>query len=105
MPEIAVSVPRDQTAEEWGTAPSCFHIQLLSFPGVMYFISLAILPSADNSLMSVRRPGIVLDSESTELVPRGEKKLTQTASRLPEPQGMSLEYRTRGRRIRRRRRR
>jgi len=53
--------------------------------------------------MSVRRPGIVLDSGSTETVPRGEKELTQTAPRLPELQSMSSEHRIRGRRIRRRR--
>jgi len=62
IPEIAVSVPGDQKTEEWGTVPSCFHLQLLSFPGVMYFISLVILPNSDNPLRTVRRPGIELDS-------------------------------------------
>ena len=55
--------------------------------------------------MSVRRPGIVLERGSTELVPRGEKELTQTASRPLELQSMSSEHRIRGRRIRRHRRR
>ena len=59
MPEISVS---DQTAEEWGAAPSCFHLQPLFVPGVMYFISLVRFPSTDNPLMSVRGPGTVLDS-------------------------------------------
>ena len=62
MPEIAVSVPRGRTTEDWGTGPLCFSFQFLSLPGVMYFISLVIFPGTENGLMSVRRPGIVLDS-------------------------------------------
>ena len=55
--------------------------------------------------MSVRRPGIVLDSGSMESDLQGEKKLTRTVSRPTEPQSMSSEHRVTGRRIRRRRRR
>ena len=67
MLAITVSVPRGQTTEERRTAPPCFSLQLLSLPGVMYFISLVIFPSADNPLMSVRRPGIALDNGRTKL--------------------------------------
>ena len=73
IPDITVS---DQTTEERGTEPSCFHLQLLLFPGVTYFISLVTPPSTDNPLMSVRRPGIVLDSGLMGADLRGEKELT-----------------------------
>ena len=62
-----MSVPHGQTTEELGMAPPCFALQLLYLPGAMYFISLVRFPSTDNPLMSVRRPGIMLDSGRTKL--------------------------------------
>ena len=67
MPAITVNVPRGRITEELGTAPPCFTLQLLYLPGAMYFISLVVFPSTDNPLMSVRRPGIMLDSGRTKL--------------------------------------
>jgi hypothetical protein len=46
---------------EQGMVPWCFSLQILSLPGIIYFISLVRLPNTENELMSVCRPGIKLD--------------------------------------------
>ena len=91
MSAITVSVPRGQTTKEQGVAPPCFSLQLLSLPGVMYFISLVIFPSTDNPLMSVRRPGIALDNGRTKL--SGTNSAGEVGSYSPEllPDCPSLE--------------
>lgn len=50
--------------EEQVAKPLCLSTQPFSEPGVMYFTSPMILPSVENSLTSVRRPGTVLVHEN-----------------------------------------
>ena len=90
-----------------GTVPSCFSLQHLSLPGVMYFTSLVRFPSGVDPRMSVRRPGIELDNGGANLdatnAARGPKLLTRTASRLLEPPTISSKHRTRVQRVQQRR--
>ena len=81
--EITVSDSRGQKTEELGETPSCFSLQALFAPGVMYFISLVRFPIIENPLMSVRCPGIVLGSGRPEL--RSADYARQIGSYLPKP--------------------
>lgn len=60
-------------------------------PGVMYLISLVILPMIANPLMSVRRPGIRLDDGQTKFNEAKSARETRDYSPVPLPDSPSLK--------------
>ena len=59
-------------------------------PGVMYLISLVILPMIANPLISVRRPGIRLDGGRTKLNEANSTREGRIYSPVPLPDSQSL---------------
>jgi hypothetical protein len=91
MPEISVGISHDRETEEWGTTPSCFSLQPLSLPGVMYLTSPVKFPSIENPVMSVRRPGTPLDNGQTKLNPTNSAGEVRSRSPVLFPNSPSLE--------------
>ena len=85
MPEVSVRFLIDNQ----GTIPSCFVLQLLFLPDVMYFISLVRFPMVENPSRSVRRPGTELDDGE----PSSTRPILQVGSYslVPLPDSPSLK--------------
>ena len=73
-----------------GAIPSCFPLQPLFLPGAMYFTSLVMLPRGTDPQRSVRRPGINLNEEQTNLHTNSTREV-QSYSPVLLPESANIE--------------
>lgn len=63
--KFVTSVPDCARTGNSVRVPLCFSLQALLAPGVIYFTSLVRCRSLEDSLMSARRPGMMLDKKKS----------------------------------------